>query len=88
MSYNVTAAVAPSGQSEFRKLALPSKPICVESRAQQPDQSPKSFPFYKAPINQLCESPVEKATRGVTLFQDGLTDQGYFDLKFYHNKLW
>lgn len=89
MSYNVTAAVAPSGQPAY-KNTNPSKPNCVETAAPQPNKAPQSFPFYKAPINQLCESPVEKSsTRGATtLFQDGLTDQGYFDLKFYHNKLW
>lgn len=79
--------MAPNGQTENNNRSSPTKPLCVESKT-QPNKAPETFPFYKAPINQLCESPVEKSTRGVTLFQDGLTDQGYFDLKFYHNKLW
>lgn len=89
MSYNVTAAVAPSGQIEYVHSSPPN-PICVQTQQPPSDQtSPQSFPFYKAPINQLCESPLEKTThRGTTLFPDGLTEQGFFDLKFFHNKLW
>lgn len=57
------------------------------------------IPAYRPVVNQLCESAqIAEAQRLLQLQQlqqkthaeqpEGVTDQGYFDLKFYHNKLW
>lgn len=60
------------------------------------------IPAYRPVANQLCESSqIAAATKRLQQEQqqqqhvaadvvqpDGITEQGYFDLKFYHNKLW
>lgn len=62
-------------------------------------QMPAGIPAYRPVVNQLCESAqIAEAQRLLQLQQvhqkahaeqpEGVTDQGYFDLKFYHNKLW
>lgn len=71
-SSNVGAAVAPSGKMEFDQ------------------EAPESFGVVKIgrPIgrSQLDNSDAMSTISSVN--SEGLTDQGYFDLKFYHNKLW
>lgn len=55
------------------------------------------MPAYRPVANQLCESAQiaeaqrqqqQRQAKAEAVLPDGVTEQGYFDLKFYHNKLW
>lgn len=81
-SFNVGAAVSPTDKMEF-----------VQER-------PESFGLLKInrPIgghlaavqqhNKLLSPQMERDHHGGVSPGEGMTDQGYFDLKFFHNKLW
>lgn len=74
ISFNVGAAVSPTDKMEFDQ------------------EAPESFGVVK--INR----PIGKSSTNVdntdamstisSMNSEGLTEQGYFDLKFYHNRLW
>lgn len=74
ISFNVGAAVSPTDKMEFDQ------------------EEPESFGVVKInrPVGKL--SPHLDNSDAVStissIHSEGLTDQGYFDLKFYHNKLW
>lgn len=71
LSFNVGAAVAPSGKMEFDQ------------------EEPESFGVVK--INRPGGKSVDNTDNASTISSansEGFTEQGYFDLKFHHNKLW
>lgn len=72
ISYNVGAAVSPTDKMEFDQ------------------EEPESFGLLKInrPIGKTLHVDNTDAVSTVSNGSEGLTDQGYFDLKFYHNKLW
>lgn len=72
ISYNVGAAVSPTDKMEFDQ------------------EEPESFGVLKInrPIGKTLHVDNTDAVSTMSNGSEGLTDQGYFDLKFYHNKLW
>lgn len=75
ISFNVGAAVAPTDKMEFDQ------------------EEPESFGVVKInrPIGSKLSPNVDSTDAQSTVSSvgsEGFTDQGYFDLKFYHNKLW
>ncbi|XP_037047490.1 alpha-tubulin N-acetyltransferase-like isoform X1 [Bradysia coprophila] len=72
ISYNVGAAVSPTDKMEFDQ------------------EEPESFGVLKInrPIGKTLQVDNTDAVSTLSNGSEGLTDQGYFDLKFYHNKLW
>lgn len=76
MSFGVGAAVTPSNKMEFDQ----------EDRRGDFGVVKINRPHGKmmSPNNDDAMSTSSKATAG----GDGFTGQGYYDLKFYHNKLW
>lgn len=72
ISYNVGAAVSPTDKMEFDQ------------------EEPESFGVLKInrPIGKTLPVDNTDAVSTMSNGSEGLTDQGYFDLKFYHNKLW
>lgn len=72
ISYNVGAAVSPTDKMEFDQ------------------EEPESFGVLKInrPIGRTLQVDNTDAVSTMSNGSEGLTDQGYFDLKFYHNKLW
>ena len=80
ISFNVGAAVSPTDKMEFVQ------------------EQPESFGIVK--INQPIGGSSKLSPRHpdnghhddthsvASSTGEGITDQGYFDLKFYHNKLW
>lgn len=71
ISFNVGAAVMPSGKMEFDQ------------------EEPESFGVVKInrPVGKAADNTDAVSTVSSNN-SEGLTEQGYFDLKFYHNKLW
>lgn len=75
LSFNVGAAVTPTDKMQFDQ------------------EEPESFGIVKInrPIGNKLSPNVDNTDAVSTISSvgsEGLTDQGYFDLKFYHNKLW
>lgn len=104
MSYNVTAAVAPVVDAAEHAVGrstvqwTPPKTFVDAKPHQVKVTNGAGMPAYGPVANQLCESSqiaaeakrlqLEHQPRAEHVMPDGITDQGYFDLKFYHNKLW
>lgn len=72
ISFNVGAAVSPTDKMEF-----------VQEEAESFGVVKLNRPFGKLSPNIIDNSDAVSTASG-----EGMTDQGYFDLKFYHNKLW
>lgn len=72
ISSNVGAAVMPSNKMEFDQEERESFGVCKINR----------------PIGGAAPSIADNSDANSTVSSEGLTEQGYFDLKFYHNKLW
>lgn len=73
ISSNVGAAVMPSGKMEFDQ------------------ERPESFGVVKIgrPVGKHANGDNADAMSTISsINSEGMTEQGYFDLKFYHNKLW
>lgn len=72
ISFNVGAAVAPSNKMEFDQ------------------EEPESFGVVKLnrPIGRSNNDNTDAMSTISSANSEGMTEQGYFDLKFYHNKLW
>lgn len=74
VSFNVGAAVTPTDKMEFNQ------------------EEPESFGVVKInrPIGKMPTSADDTDAMSMisSAPSEGLTDQGYVDLKFYHNKLW
>lgn len=88
LSFNVGAAVMPSGKMEFDDDEPASFGIVKINR-----QSKKLFPNWEPhPIigrKKWLRLDVPHPERLMaSKSAENLTDQGYLDLKFYHNKLW
>lgn len=75
MSYGVGAAVTPSNKMEFDQEDGGEFGVVKIHRPPGKMHSPN---------NDDAVSTSSKATAN----GDGFTGQGYYDLKFYHNKLW
>lgn len=73
-SYGVGMAVTPSGKMEFDQEAREDFGVVKINR-----------PIGKQPLSPNAN---EETMSNVSSSGEGLTDQGYYDLKFYHNKLW
>lgn len=76
MSFGVGAAVTPSNKMEFDQEDRGDFGVVKINRP--PGK------MMSSPNNDDAMSTSSKATAG----GDGFTGQGYYDLKFYHNKLW
>lgn len=72
LSFNVGAAVAPSDKMEFDQEERESFGIVKINR----------------PVGGKHVDNSDAQSTVSSVGSEGLTDQGYFDLKFYHNKLW
>lgn len=72
ISFNVGAAVTPGNKMEFDQ------------------EEPESFGIVKInrPIGKSPNADSDAVSTISSIHSEGITDQGYFDLKFYHNKLW
>lgn len=72
ISFNVGAAVTPGNKMEFEQ------------------EEPESFGVVKLnrPIGKSPNPDSDAMSTISSINSEGITDQGYFDLKFYHNKLW
>lgn len=72
ISFNVGAAVTPGNKMEFEQ------------------EEPESFGVVKInrPIGKSPNPDSDALSTISSINSEGITDQGYFDLKFYHNKLW
>lgn len=76
ISFNVGAAVSPTDKMEFNQ------------------EKPESFGLLKInrPIGNkpllIDHHRLDQMSAMSPTHSEGLTDQGYFDLKFHHNKLW
>lgn len=84
-SFNVGAAVSPTDKMEFDQerpesfgLLKINRPIGGLGGVHH--HTNKLSPMVNHHIDVLASSPIVTG--------EGMTDQGYFDLKFYHNKLW
>lgn len=75
MSFGVGAAVTPTNKMEFDQEDRGDFGVVKINRPPGKIMSPN---------NDDAMSTSSKTTAG----GDGFTDQGYYDLKFYHNKLW
>lgn len=73
-SYGVGMAVTPSPKMEFDQEAREDFGVVKINR-----------PIGKQPLSPNAN---EETMSTVSSGAEGLTDQGYYDLKFYHNKLW
>lgn len=73
VSYNVGAAVTPTDKMEFDQEERESFGVVKINR----------------PVGKTSNVDNSDAHSTISsVGSEGLTDQGYFDLKFYHNKLW
>lgn len=73
-SYGVGMAVTPSTKMEFDQESREDFGVVKINR-----------PIGKQPLSPNAN---EETMSTVSSTGEGLTDQGYYDLKFYHNKLW
>ncbi|XP_037815691.1 alpha-tubulin N-acetyltransferase 1 isoform X1 [Lucilia sericata] len=73
-SYGVGMAVTPSTKMEFDQELREDFGVVKINR-----------PIGKQPLSPNAN---EETMSTVSSSGEGLTDQGYYDLKFYHNKLW
>lgn len=74
ISFNVGAAVSPTDKMEFDQEAPESFGVVKINR-----------PVGKSPSNADNTDAMSTVS---SMNSEGLTEQGYFDLKFYHNRLW
>lgn len=72
ISFNVGAAVSPTDKMEFDQEAPESFGIVKINR-----------PIGNAPVHTDTTDAMSTVSS-----TEGFTEQGYFDLKFYHNRLW
>lgn len=74
ISFNVGAAVSPTDKMEFDQEAPEDFGIVKINR-----------PVGRSPANADNTDAMSTVS---SMNSEGLTEQGYFDLKFYHNRLW
>lgn len=88
LSFNVGAAVMPTAKMEFdeeQPASFGNVKINRPARKLFPDLQPHKIIGRKKHIRLDLPNP-EKLIYSKSA--ENLTDQGYLDLKFYHNKLW
>lgn len=92
LSFNVGAAVMPSAKMEFVEEEPGSYGVVKVSRRAAREALPLVGVPHKIIGRKKClrlDVPdPEKFMRAASKSAENLTDQGYLDLKFYHNKLW
>lgn len=77
-SYGVGMAVTPSNKMEFDQESREDFGVVKINR-----------PMGKgAGLSPTASHPGDDAMSTVSSSGEGMTDQGYYDLKFFHNKLW
>lgn len=74
ISFNVGAAVSPTDKMEFDQETPESFGVVKINR-----------PIGKSPSNTDNTDAMSTVS---SMNSEGLTEQGYVDLKFYHNRLW
>lgn len=96
-------AISDGDQSHFRKQIKPNKQhtglknissnvgaaVAPNNKMEFDQEEPESFGVVKIgrPIGK-SEHQDDAVSTISSINSEGLTEQGYFDLKFYHNKLW
>lgn len=92
LSFNVGAAVMPTAKMEFDEDQPASFGVVkINRRGRNPlplyEDVPHKIIGRKKCLRLDVPDP-EKLMMGTSKSVENLTDQGYLDLKYYHNKLW
>lgn len=98
ISFNVGAAVSPTDKMEFNQMEPESfgllkinrpLPSPLPTWQQSQPQSQQQKHHQTLPITStLSPNNIDNTDAVSMVSSEGFTEQGYFDLKFYHNKLW